>query len=75
MDRQAVRAVAVDGRAGVDQVELQRDVVPGRRVAGLELVRPARVEDVQHVDAVEPHLCSESDRWRTVCWMIRTWSM
>jgi hypothetical protein len=57
---QAIGAVSLNQRSGVNQVELQRDVVPRSRVVGFELVRPARVEDVEHVDSVEPHLDGRS---------------
>jgi len=56
MKRKSIGAVAVNCRSCIDEVKLQCDIVPGCSVAGLKFVRPTRVEDIEHVNAIEPHL-------------------
>lgn len=56
VNRQPVIAFRVRARPSIDEIELERDVVPGRSVVGLELARPPRVVHVEHVDPIKPHL-------------------
>ena len=56
MKRKAFGAIAVHRRSRIDEVKLQCDIIPGCGVPRLELVRPTRIEYIEHVDAIEPHL-------------------
>lgn len=56
MEREPICALPIDRRPRVDEVELQRDVIPRRGVVRLKLIRPSRIEDIEHVDPIEPHL-------------------
>lgn len=56
MERKAFSAVTVYRRSCIDEVKLQCDVIPGSSVPRLELVRPSCIEDIEHVNAIKPHL-------------------